>query len=334
VKILFRVSGGRAPRKQIGFGHLHRTINLAQELKKNKIMFMCDDYDGAIEFFRNFGYKKNVIAIPKNLESKIELKKTINIIKQNSIDLTIVDKFNIPISLVKKIHSVSKVAVVSDLDKIDFPADIVFNGFIGFKNKIFINRFGTKCFVGPRYQIINRNFRTIKPHKKKLYDILATFGGFDENNIIDYLLDSLENWLSKLKIKIILGPSTKKTIKTSFFEKMYKKNLTILQSTNNMAKEMVNASIGLCSGGITTYEFASMQLPFGIISQVKHQLKTASEWEKKGYGRNLGIINNNLRKKLDNFIVDVVNGNINYKSKKLVDADGSKRVAKEIMNMM
>ena len=48
------------------------------------------------------------------------------------------------------------------------------NGFIGYKNKIIHNKYGTKCLLGPKYQIISRK-QTKKnyQHRKKI-DLIAT----------------------------------------------------------------------------------------------------------------------------------------------------------------
>ena len=43
------------------------------------------------------------------------------------------------IKFVKELTKVVATVVISDLKRIDFPANLVFNGFIGFKNKSILN---------------------------------------------------------------------------------------------------------------------------------------------------------------------------------------------------
>jgi len=64
------------------------------------------------------------------------------------------------------------------------------------------------------------------------------------------------------------------------------------------SKSISEARFGLCAGGITSYEFACLNVPFAIICQVKHQLITAKEWEKQEIARNLGLLTKNTPKKL------------------------------------
>ena len=52
LNILFRVSGGRAPGKELGNGHIFRSMHLAHHFKKHNILFLLEDYGGS---------KKNII---------------------------------------------------------------------------------------------------------------------------------------------------------------------------------------------------------------------------------------------------------------------------------
>ena len=46
MKILFRTSGGAAPKRDLGLGHIYRSINLALALKNNDIHFLIQDFGG------------------------------------------------------------------------------------------------------------------------------------------------------------------------------------------------------------------------------------------------------------------------------------------------
>ena len=328
MNILFRVSGGRAPKKQLGFGHAYRSIHLAQNFKKKSLSFLLEDYGGLEKLFSNYGFNK-IHRIRKDTSLNNDLKKTLEIIKKEKIDILIIDKFNPSLNYIKNLKKFVKVVVISDLNSIDFPADLIFNGFVGFRKKIQYNKFGTKCFVGPFYQILNNNFSKKQKIKKK-YKLLVTFGGLDENKITSKFLHALENYDPEFPIKIILGPGAPKL---NIKNKNFKSKITIIQETKNMFKEISSAKFGLCSGGITSYEFASLGVPFAIIPQVKHQVKTAKEWEKLDIAHNLGFVNKMTHKKIEHFL-QLINSNpssICSKNSKIVDGMGGKRTAKEIM---
>ena len=333
-KILFRTIGGRSVKKQIGLGHIYRCINLAKNLKNVKIYFLVEDYGGSNTVIQNSKYK-NISILKKNLSIDDDFEYTKSFIKKNNIDLVIIDKYCVSLSYLKKLNKIIKTVVISDLEKIDFPANLVINGFIGFKNSIKKNKFDAKCFLGPKYQILNENFSKQKSLKdKKQYTLLATFGGLDGHNISESMYEPLSKYGKLITTKIILGPIAKKSSRLMRLQKKFSNSIMLTQKTNDMFAEISNWHYGLCSGGLTTYEFARLGVPFGIVSQVRHQLSTAQQWEKLGIATNLGLISNKTPKKIEHFIEDLLSEKIPQRKTSLVDGLGSKRVSTEIVKLI
>ncbi len=333
LKILFRTSGGRAPKKELGFGHIYRSMNLARNLKKCKVIFLVEDYGGAKKVMKKKGFQK-IYSLQKNKDVLSDIHTTEKIIKKEKIDILIIDKFKISNKFLRELKRHAKIVLISDLKQIDFSADLVVNGFVGFKNKIKKNKFGSKCLLGPSFQIISHDFKKIS-RKKPQYDLLATFGGSDENNIIEILLRELYQFKGKIKTKIILGPGTKKTSKLQLYEKKLGNSIHIIRQTDNMLNEISNTNYGLCSGGITSYEFATMKKPFGIICQVKHQLINAKEWEKRKIASNLGLYNKKTGNKISNFLNRIEEKKIGNDLKNVHTNVGNNTqiIAKEILKL-
>jgi len=332
--ILFRTIGGRSTEKQIGLGHIYRCINLAKKLKNYRLYFLVEDYGGANKIIKNSGFN-NIHVIKKNSSINSDFKITEKFIKKNNIGLVIVDKYKIKLQYLTLLKKIINVVVISDLQKIDFPANLVINGFIGFKNLKMKNKFNTTCLLGPKYQILNEKFsKIIHTKNQKEFTLLATFGGLDGHNISEKMYNPLSKYGNKIKTKIILGPIAKKSHKLINLQREFKESIKIIQKTDNMYYEISNSSFGLSSGGLTTYEFASLGVPFGIVSQVRHQLHTAKEWEKLGLATNLGLVGKNTSKKIEDFIENIVTGKILKKKTRIVDGLGSERVAKEIVKLI
>jgi len=331
LRILIRTSGGKAPKKELGMGHIFRMVNLAKYLHEHEIFFLIEDY-GNIKQFLLQKKIKNIFLIKKKGNIDYDIKKTLQLIKKINPDITIVDKYKTKNSYLRKIGKFSKLVYISDLYNINFPVDLVVCGFIGFDSGKVLNKFSTKCLVGPRYQILNNSF--IKKNKKeKKYQLLATFGGYDENNIVEILLKELLEQKNKIKTKIILGPSTKKSARLKILQKNTKKFVKIINYAKDMEKEIADAEFGLCSGGMTTYEFACKKIPFGIICQVKHQLKTAAVWEKKGIAKNLGIVGKKTPKRIREFLQLIEEDKFRVKNTSIVDGLGASRVSNEILRL-
>ena len=328
-KILFRTSGGRIRKKELGLGHVFRCINLGYQLKSHQIQFLIEDYGSVSPLLHDHGFKKIFNLIP-GISVNDDIKKTVAHILKNKITILIVDKYGLTNLYVKTLKKIVRVVVISDLKNIEYDSDLVINGFIGFNNKIKTNKFKIKCLLGPKYQILNQQYAK-KQHYKKKYDLLITVGGFDANNLLEIILKKISKYEKKIKIKIILGHATKnKSIISKFVTKS--NEITIINKTNNMKKEISSTKFGICAGGITTYEFAALHIPFAIVCQYKHQIFTAKEWHKRKIAKNLGFIQKEP-KKIDLFLNHLMQNKIILNHSNLVDGLGSKRVAIEILNL-
>ena len=147
LKILFRTSGGRAVKKQLGLGHINRCVSLSKFFKNCEIYFLIEDYGGVVEFIKQSKIK-NIVKLRNNIDLESDIKETFSQIISKNIDILIVDKYDIKIKYLHKLKNSAKIVVISDLKKIDYPADLVVNGFVGFKNKKTTNKFGSKCLLG------------------------------------------------------------------------------------------------------------------------------------------------------------------------------------------
>jgi spore coat polysaccharide biosynthesis predicted glycosyltransferase SpsG len=330
LNILYRTAGGKG-RNELGYGHIVRCINLAKYLKGHRKFFVVEDYGDAARFLKNRGIKQ-LFILSKGIDSRKDFEETKKIIKRNRIDILVIDRYKISLRYLHEIKKMVKTVVISDLNKIQLPGNLVINGFIGYKNSIKRNKFGTKCLLGPQFQILDEKFATNKKKVQKKFDVLITLGGNDENNIIEYLMKRIIKY--NLKTRIILGPSTKKSKNVLKLESCYPKKFSIIKKTNNMFKEISSSKFGICAGGITSYEFASVGVPFAIICQVRHQLITAKVWEEKHIATNLGMYNKNSNK-IDTLFNYLDNKKLENKTKNypLIDGKGIIRVSKEILDL-
>ena len=335
LKILFRTYGGKVKNKQTGLGHIFRCINLSYHLKQHgEIHFLVEDYGGVKKILNQYGFKK-FSPLEKNISLASDIKQTIQYINENKIDVLIIDKHKTNTKYLKELKNFVKTVIISDLKNVELPVDILVNGYVGLKNRKYKNKYNSLCLVGPSYQILNHKFSNHLKRNRKKYDILVTFGGLDEKGISDIFLDSLNEYVPKLKIKIILGPIAEKSKKVSEFSKKYSKNIEFIQETKDMHKEISNSKFGFTTGGVTTYEFASMNVPFAVICDDLHQIPTAREWAKKNVALNLGLLNSRTSKKIKKVIVDIAENKINYISNtSVVDGLGAKRVSSEILKSL
>ena len=333
-RILFRTSGGKIKGKQMGLGHVMRCMNLAKVLTKSfNIEFLIEDYGGVKSILKE-NHFHNITQIKRKGNVTQDTIETLKLINKKSIDLIIIDKHDLETSYIKKIKENSKIVIITDLKKYNFRGDLIVNGFIGLKNKKFQNRFNATCLTGPKYQILNSKFGKQSKIKKQ-YSILATFGGLDEKGVRDIFLKASLPYIKKNKLELIVGPMAKKSSCITKIQKRYPKNIKVKNMVKNMHAEISKAQFGFTLGGITTYEFAACNVPFAIISDDKHQLPTAKEWEKRKLGINLGMISIHTEKKIQKILEEITHKRFHNftKAKNFVDGLGVNRVAHEILKI-
>ena len=335
LKILFRISGGRAKNKEYGLGHIYHAMNLATRLKNCEYFFLVEDFGRAKKLLESYGYQ-NIFLLKKNIDVKSDVEITKKLISKHNIDILIVDKHDFKTkSYSKLMKKVIKTVVISDVYKIDYEADLVINGFIGFQNSIITNKLGTKCLLGPKYQILNKKYEDKIKTRRKKYSLLITFGGFDEQNIIENICDELEKYLDMIKIKISTGYATNSSKKLKYLKTKYPHNFFTISETQDLKKEISQSNFGICAGGITTYEFATLKIPFIIICQYKHQLQTAKEWESQNYAINLGLPNSRTKYKIRKALNEIfTNKPALIPKNNLVDGFGAGRVAENIKKLV
>lgn len=332
LKILFITAGGSIKKKQIAFGHIFRSMNLANKFSKHKVFFLVQDY-GGVKLVLEKNKIKNIKYLPKNIDVDKEIKIVIKKIQEDDINVIIIDKPYIKKKFFKEISKQTKIVYLSDIREIEFPVDLVISGFIGFQNKIVRNKYNSKCLIGPKYQIINEKF-DVKKYNKKSIDLLVTFGGFDELGLTEFIFKRWLNMTKKFKMKIILGPGTKESKFIKKYKKKYSEILIIEKQTTKMYYEMQKTKFGLCAGGITSYEFTKMKVPFGIICMTKQQKLTAELWEKKGIAMNLGNYDSKLIKKIDNFLKLISTNKLTVKKSKFKSNNGMERIQQEIIKLV
>ena len=89
---MFRASGGKAIKKQLGFGHVNRCLSLSKALRRSEIFFLIEDYGGVKRFIDN--KKINTIYLKNNISLSEDIQKTKKHILEHKIDILIVDKYN------------------------------------------------------------------------------------------------------------------------------------------------------------------------------------------------------------------------------------------------
>lgn len=346
-KIIIRCDG--AAISKIGTGHVVRAISLAKVLIKQKICLS----EEIIFVTQRQGLFKIGYNLIKDAGFYIEPNKKNNL-KWNSVseasflsnlhaDILILDRLSTSHKFMLTLKKKFKYLVSFDDTGLGSRvADVVINGILHKLPK------RDSLYQGYKYLFLNNINHKKKKISKKVKNVVVSFGGHDERNLLGFYLDILrKNELfdnKKFKIDLLVGNKDdvnlrywKKQIK--FLNKHKKINISLFVRTENYFKILLKADIAILSGGLTIFNAIYGGVPSIAIPQYQHQLKTLKKLksykaikmgseniilnEKKFlYETNLLINSYNERLKLSN------------NAKNLIDGKGSKRVVKIIKSLL
>lgn len=266
-KIVIRVDGY----KEIGLGHIYRTLTLANHIIDHEVIFLMDErHELGINLVKEKNFKVELFTgspIPKMLELEPDI--IIN-------DILDTDK-----EYILTLKKIGKVFNFEDLGEGAEFADGVFNAL--YPGTVPADNF----YTGEKYYCARPEFMLIKPKviEEKVQNVLITFGGTDPNNLTLKALKALSILDANFEINVILGPGYSHDIES---EVSHFNNIKIHKHVNNMAEHMYNADIIFSSAGRTMYEIAMVGTPAVIISQNYRELTHLFGHSYNGF-MNLGI---------------------------------------------
>ena len=341
-KLVFRSDGANLP--EIGTGHIVRDIAIADSFVDRKLLTQSEigfisrrngPFDIGFNLITKSGYQIEDISdeclewnSPQELTALIETDPDLLIIDRLSTEL----KWMIGIK-----RKIGRVVSMDDTGSGASFADVVINGILHYKPKI------KPSFVGYDYLFLKPSNISLKMEvPPKVKRIVASFGGYDSRNLMEFFLGSLEHHDALIDpeavIELLIGFEDKKKIK-SWKEKAnhislkYKIDVKISIRPSNFLERLAKADLAVLSGGLTIFDAISHGIPVIGIPQYTHQLKTIENLSKKfviRQGCPRMSLDMNYFSKIFNKII--ISQDIRWSLKKngprLIDGKGSERVIK------
>jgi CMP-N-acetylneuraminic acid synthetase/spore coat polysaccharide biosynthesis predicted glycosyltransferase SpsG len=249
-KVVIRVDGY----KEIGLGHIYRTLTLANNIIDHELIFLMDErYELGINIVKQQNFRIETF-VNDPLYKIVELKP----------DIVINDILDTSKEYILALKEMGiKVYNFEDLgDGAEF-ADGVFNAL--YPGSVPSKRFYTgEKYYCPRNEFLNAKTKEVT---EKVENVLITFGGTDPNNLTLKTLKAISKSKYDFNITIILGPGYLNS--ESLYEEVNKldRQISVFHHVKNMAEHMYNADIIFSSAGRTMYEIAMIGTPAIIIAQ-------------------------------------------------------------------
>lgn len=334
-KVVIRADGG----KEIGLGHIMRTLVLAKELRKYlEVHYVCKDneilYGDGIKKVKDEGF--NVVKINENnLINDIKKVQT-----ELEADLIITDSYDVDENYFDEMKKVFKVSgYIDDVNICRLNVDFVINQNINAKELIYNTNESTKLFLGTQYSLLRDEFRIKVERKinKIVENILVTVGGSDKDYNTLKLLSILRKCKSNIHI-VIGGAFEKKLIDEIHDNYGGNSNIKLYQNAN-MSTLMRLSDLAISSSGSTLYELCAMQVPTVGIVVADNQKDVCKKFNNMEVivGTNSLIYDDidKLSKVIYSLIED---SELRYKlsinQKKIVNINGTRILVKEINNIL
>lgn len=339
-KCLIRVDGNSV----IGTGHQMRCLAIAEELQKVcEVVFVVADEEN-IGILGESNYRVIVLSGQwNNLE--IELDAFENVIKQEAAQVLLIDSYQVTEYYLQSIKKHIKTIYIDDLYEYLYPCDMLVNYAVYAQDYDYKERYsqtGTKLLLGCEYVPLRNTFAEI-PNKhigEEIENVLVLTGGTD---VYHFALNfvkciALEQKWSKIQFHIICGKynSDIEELKCLVVDAQ---NIHIHQNILGLSKFMQGADIAISAGGTTLYELSACGTPTIGYLLADNQLGNLSAFSEKGYMISVGDIRDDFPTEKINEGIKVLSDPLLRKTtqdkmKKLVDGNGAKRLADEIVKLM
>ncbi|HUH18901.1 hypothetical protein [Albibacterium sp.] len=322
-----------------GFGHISRSLVIADVFRtmNHQVVFLIKDDSPFQETLRNNGYEVFQTSSFDENEASTSIKRIQQVM---NVQLAIIDlvetEYNRLYWLRARYPSLFIVSITLFLfdlknryEHLSFFPSLNLS-----KKEQIIGRYGKfKLMSGKDYFTFRKEFKDIERiQRKSANKILITMGGSDPHGFTLKVLNSIQN--SDYKITVILSSISPKYQEVQELCKSFEKNITLLNTSKNMAEEMCNNDIIILNGGLTRYEACLTKTPFIAISIHKLQYKITKQLTDLGVGVNLGIGDELGFNEIGETIADLLKSHkrrvtMAKNMKNIIDAHGAERIYNE-----
>ena len=258
----------------IGLGHIMRDLVLAQHYPDATITFACQNLIGTI---------MDTIPYPVHFLTSNDPEELINLIRTCSIDLLIIDHYDIDATIEKQIKEQTGVSLLCLDDTYEkHHCDILLNHNISADAIRYKGLVPEHCELrcGAEYTLIRDEFKTEKQiRREKLYDIFIAMGGSDPTNATLGILTTLSDDLS-VCVATTSGNPHLSELETFIQDK---KNISLKVNSNSIAQLLNQSRLAIITPSVMVHEVLFIGIPFIAIKTAPNQIDMFEYLRKEKY---------------------------------------------------
>lgn len=337
-KVLFRVDAGL----HIGLGHLQRCLSLATALKTSSAesSFLVNEDHGSGERVERWGYTSQTLREVPSWTTE-DAKVTIETASRLGCDRVVVDSHEVPAHYLAMLTD-SELFIIArdDLAQYIFPCQMVFNGNADARLLPYHSTNGDTVFLlGPEYAVLGPQYQetTARKVNSSVQNVLITMGGEDRYNLVPDILSLLDWMPGNFSVTAVIGPYSRNVAEVESAAEKSKRTVKLVYSPHSLRDMMVEADMAISAAGQTLYDLACTGCPTVAIKVAGNQHGQMRAFEDAGFLRVAGNAEKDdvlppLRDVISSLLSDPeARAAMSRVGRRLVDGQGAKRVAKEIL---
>ncbi len=296
--ILFRADSSST----IGTGHIMRDLVLADQFKDAHIMFATQNLQG------NINHKIEEKNYKIKLLDSNNIEEIINLIHQYSIDMIVIDHYEIDYNYEKALKEKTgvKIFVLDDMYEKHY-CNILLNHNIYADTTRYKGLVPKYCELrcGTQFTLLRNEF--LEEKKKNIVSknsIFIGMGGVDAYNITQEILKVLVD-LSNSPINIVTTTSNS-NLKTLEDFVLTHNTITLHINSNNIATLMNESFLAIVTPSVILNELFYMEVPFIAVQTANNQKEMISFLQKEKYS----VLKNFTSKELTNLLQEKLAKNI------------------------
>jgi spore coat polysaccharide biosynthesis predicted glycosyltransferase SpsG len=324
-KVVIFTEGSR----QIGMGHLTRSLSLAQALSLlgAEVLFVVAGDDFAQSLVESFKFPARMVPL---LDSLKELPRG---------NIAFVDSYlaGQPFYL-RVAQSFEKKLYLDDYFRLDYPEGTILNYIpgLGIPNK-FRNR---SLLWGENYHLLRREFWEVPPKevKPEVKNILVTFGGDDIRNLTPKVAEILLKHLRGVNLHTVVGGGFKNREQLLELAKSHPQRVKLHfnLSAEGMKDLMLHCDLAVSAGGQTLFELARVGLPTIAVGVAQNQENNLKGFSKLGFLESpFWWTEENFEEKLigvlEKLLPQRVRKEKSTRGREIIDGKGALRVARFLL---
>ena len=319
---------------KIGYGHISRTLVLAEEFKDDEVIFLVPTDCSFISDIKEKFYQVETVNTFQINDCRCILEYNPTIILIDTIEREH-DELNWLGNYREKFLIVTVTLFFFDLNK-RFEK-ISFYPCIGISEKFYHESVygGFDIYRGSKFFTFRKEFNSVGKIVRKLPEsIIVSMGGTDPLGLTYIVAKSLVD--ISVSITIILSKLSPYFDQVRDLVKIHS-NFTLIEKERKIGDKFKQSDLILLNGGLTRYEACMVGTPFLALSIHKKQYDITEQVTKHGVGCNLGIYGQITSDKIRYAVVDLLNDYdkrrvMSQKMTNLFDSNGAKRIVSIIKN--